>query len=80
MSSPDNLGVREAIVVHKRSQSSSDGGFLRRRDQAGWIRRVAILRLVLNANSERSDAFCLEALKAFEEIVGVYAVFNVPVS
>ena len=67
----NKLHAPEPIVIHQRPQRIPNLRLLRRRKHRRRIRRVAILRLVLDGDRVEVDALALEALEALQEIRSV---------
>ena len=68
----NKLNTAKSIVIHQRPQRIPHLRLLRRRKHRRWIRRIAILRLVLDGNRVQVDALALEALEALQEVRSVW--------
>ena len=70
----NELRVGKPVRVHQRAQCRADLRLLLRVDETGGVRRVTVLRLILDANGPDGEALALVSLQCLEQIVRIWLI------
>ena len=64
----DDLRASEPVVVHQRPQCGPDVRFLGGSEDAGGVRRIGVLGLVLDPDRVCGDPLILKSLQGLQEV------------